>query len=91
MTTPTTMALIDVAGLRPVAPDSHHFDPDRTGLDHNSFTNSRAQLDAVSLALDVSIDRGDVTEFNGRAVLAFFDSDGISLELSLGREGQTPR
>lgn len=76
----------------PVAPDGDQFDPDRLGLDHISFTaTSRAQLDAVSLALDdAGIGRGDVTEFDGGAFLAFFDQDGISLELSLSPEGTPP-
>jgi catechol 2,3-dioxygenase-like lactoylglutathione lyase family enzyme len=77
-------------GLRPVADanvsSGDRFDPFRVGLDHLSFAvPSRADLDAAVELLD---ERGvahgpirDLAPF-GLSLLAFFDPDGIALELT---------
>jgi glyoxylase I family protein len=77
-------------GLRPVdderAAIGDRFDPLRVGLDHLSFSvPRRADLDAAVRMLD---ERGvahgpirDLVPF-GISLLAFFDPDGIALELT---------
>jgi len=75
-------------GLRPVDPAraADRFDPFRVGLDHLSFAvDSRADLDAAVAFFDErGIEHGPVRELPamGLAFLAFFDPDGIALELT---------
>ena len=70
-------------GLRPVAPASDVFSPDRVGLDHLSFAvASRADLDAAVAVLDAAgAPHGEVKDLGGRSLLEFRDPDGIALEL----------
>ncbi len=70
-------------GLRPVAPDTDTFSPDRVGLDHLSLTvASRNELDAAVAALDdLGAQHGEVKDLGGRFILEFRDPDGIALEL----------
>ncbi|MDE9366386.1 VOC family protein [Luteipulveratus sp. YIM 133132] len=71
-------------GLRPVGADG--FDPDRTGLDHVSFTvSSRDELEAAAQRFDeAGIEHGDVTDLDdvGLAILSFQDPDDINIELT---------
>ena len=77
-------------GLRPADADraasGDCFDPLRVGLDHLSFgVPARADLDqAVALLDELGVDHGPIRELTalGLAFLAFFDPDGIALELS---------
>jgi glyoxylase I family protein len=76
-------------GLRPVDEERHrsdHFDPLRVGLDHLSFAvPTRADLESAVHILDErGIDHGPIRELPplGLVFLAFFDPDGIALELS---------
>jgi catechol 2,3-dioxygenase-like lactoylglutathione lyase family enzyme len=77
-------------GLRPVDDDraaaADRFDPLRVGLDHLSFAvPRRADLDAAIGVLDErGVEHGPVRELAplGLAFLAFFDPDGIALELT---------
>ena len=77
-------------GLRPVgaerAAGGDRFDPLRVGLDHLSFgVSSRADLDAAVLLLDErGVEHGPIRELValGLCFLAFFDPDGIALELT---------
>ena len=77
-------------GLRPVdderAAAGDRFDPFRVGLDHLSFSvPSRADLDAAVTLLDErGVEHGPIRELApiGVCFLAFFDPDGIALELS---------
>ena len=77
-------------GLRPVdderASAADRFDPFRVGLDHLSFSvPTCADLDAASRILDErGIDHGPIRELVplGLSFLAFFDPDGIALELT---------
>lgn len=77
-------------GLRPVddqrAGASDRFDPFRVGLDHISFSvPTRADLDAAIRLLDErGVDHGPIRELAplGLCFLAFFDPDGIALELT---------
>jgi glyoxylase I family protein len=77
-------------GLRPVddqrADASDRFDPFRVGLDHISFgVPTRADLDAAIRLLDErGVDHGPIRELVpfGLSFLAFFDPDGIALELT---------
>jgi catechol 2,3-dioxygenase-like lactoylglutathione lyase family enzyme len=77
-------------GLRPVGDDhrqnTDRFDPLRVGLDHLSFAApTRADLEAAVQALDDrGIEHGPIREIPalGLSFLAFFDPDGIALELS---------
>jgi glyoxylase I family protein len=77
-------------GLRPVdeqrATTADRFDPFRVGLDHLSFSvPSRADLDAATQLLDErGIEHGPIRELAplGLSFLAFFDPDGIALELT---------
>jgi catechol 2,3-dioxygenase-like lactoylglutathione lyase family enzyme len=77
-------------GLRPVdaerAAAGDRFDPLRVGLDHLSFgVPARADLDAATRLLDErGVEHGPIRELVplGLAFLAFFDPDGIALELT---------
>lgn len=77
-------------GLRPVdderARASDRFDPFRVGLDHISFSvPTRADLDAAAKLLDErGVDHGPIRDLAplGLSFLAFFDPDGIALELT---------
>lgn len=75
-------------GLRPVdeTRTGDRFDPLRVGLDHLSFqVPTRADLDAAIGLLDErGIEHGPIRELAplGLCFLAFFDPDGIALELT---------
>ena len=77
-------------GLRPVDAErltgADRFDPLRVGLDHLSFSvPSRADLDAALRVLDeAGVEHGPIRELVplGLCFLAFFDPDGIALELT---------
>ena len=77
-------------GLRPVdaerARAADRFDPFRVGLDHLSFrVPTRADLDAAMRLLDErGVEHGPIRELVplGLSFLAFFDPDGIALELT---------
>ena len=77
-------------GLRPIdaarANSADRFDPLRVGLDHLSFSvPTRADLDAAARLLDErAIEHGPIRELVplGLCFLAFFDPDGIALELT---------
>jgi glyoxylase I family protein len=73
-------------GLRPMAPESDRFDPDRVGLDHLSFSvASRAELEqAVQLFDERGVTHGEITTLPsfGIDVLSFEDPDGVQLELT---------
>jgi glyoxylase I family protein len=75
-------------GLRPVDAEraGDRFDPLRVGLDHLSFSvPSRADLDAATRLLDErGVEHGPIRQLVslGLSFLAFFDPDGIALELT---------
>ena len=75
-------------GLRPVDEDraADRFDPLRVGLDHISFhVPTWADLDSAMTVLDErGVEHGPIRELAplGLSFLAFFDPDGIALELS---------
>ena len=73
-------------GLRPMAPESDRFDPDRVGLDHLSFSvASRADLErAIQLFDGQGVTHGEITTLPsfGIDVLSFEDPDGVQLELT---------
>jgi len=73
-------------GLRPVAAKADHFDEDRVGLDHLSFSvESRGALDdAIRLLDERGVPHGEVSELTsfGICVLPFRDPDNIQLELT---------
>ena len=73
-------------GLRPMAPQSDRFDPDRVGLDHLSFSvASRTDLEqAVQLFEERGVAHGEITTLPsfGIDVLSFEDPDGVQLELT---------
>ena len=77
-------------GLRPVdeerAAAADRFDPFRVGLDHLSFqVPRRADLEAAMTLLDErGVEHGPIRELAplGLSFLAFFDPDGIALELT---------
>jgi glyoxylase I family protein len=75
-----------IMGLRPLAPATDRFDPDRVGLDHLSFSvPGRADLEeAVRLFDERAVEHGAITRLPGFAidVLPFEDPDGIQLELT---------
>jgi catechol 2,3-dioxygenase-like lactoylglutathione lyase family enzyme len=75
-----------ILGLRPMAPDSDRFDPDRVGLDHLSFgVPSRADLEeAVRLFDEHGVTHGKITRLPSFAidVLSFEDPDGMQLEFT---------
>jgi catechol 2,3-dioxygenase-like lactoylglutathione lyase family enzyme len=78
-------------GLRPMAPRSDRFDPDRVGLDHLSFgVASRDDLEeAVRLFDSQGVRHGEITALPSFAidVLAFEDPDGVQLELTAPAAG----
>jgi catechol 2,3-dioxygenase-like lactoylglutathione lyase family enzyme len=78
-------------GLRPMAPRSDRFDPDRVGLDHLSFgVASRDDLEeAVRLFDSQRVRHGEITALPSFAidVLAFEDPDGVQLELTAPAAG----
>jgi catechol 2,3-dioxygenase-like lactoylglutathione lyase family enzyme len=77
-------------GLRPIdaprAAAADRFDPLRVGLDHLSFAvPTRADLDAAARLLDErGVEHGPIRDLAplGLSFLAFFDPDGIALELT---------
>ncbi|AVH22819.1 VOC family protein [Nocardia cyriacigeorgica] len=73
-------------GLRPVADPTDHFDSERVGLDHLSFTvDSREDLvKAIARFDEAGVEHGDIVEMDqfGIAILGFNDPDGIHLELT---------
>jgi glyoxylase I family protein len=73
-------------GLRPMAPSSDRFDPDRVGLDHLSFgVASRDDLEqAIRLFDENGVAHGEITTLAsfGIDVLPFEDPDGVQLELT---------
>ena len=73
-------------GLRPMAPESDRFDPDRVGLDHLSFSvASHADLQqAIQLFDEHGVTHGEITTLPsfGIDVLSFEDPDGMQLELT---------
>ncbi|MFC5676001.1 VOC family protein [Aeromicrobium endophyticum] len=73
-------------GLRPVAPGGDHFDEDRTGLDHVSFSvaDVAALEHAVTVLDDLGIAHEGIKDLGeaGTAILEFRDPDNIALELS---------
>jgi catechol 2,3-dioxygenase-like lactoylglutathione lyase family enzyme len=75
-----------IMGLRPMAPGTDRFDPDRAGLDHLSFTvPARADLEQAIRAFDEhGVTHGEITRLPsfGIDVLPFEDPDGIQLELT---------
>lgn len=75
-----------IMGLRPMAPGSDRFDPDRVGLDHLSFgVPGRADLEAaVRLFDEHGVTHGAITRLPSFAidVLSFEDPDGMQLELT---------
>jgi len=75
-----------IMGLRPMAPGTDRFDPDRAGLDHLSFgVASRADLGAAMALFDENgVPHGEITRLPsfGIDVLPFEDPDGIQLELT---------
>lgn len=79
-------------GLRPVDADhaADRFDPFRVGLDHLSFNlDSRADLDAAMSLLDEhGVEHGPTRDLPplGLTFLAFFDPDGVALELTAPME-----
>ena len=78
-------------GLRPMAPSSDRFDPDRVGLDHLSFgVASRDDLEqAVHLFDENGVAHGEITTLAsfGIDVLPFEDPDGVQLELTAPAAG----
>jgi catechol 2,3-dioxygenase-like lactoylglutathione lyase family enzyme len=82
-------------GLRPVdarrAGAGDRFDPFRVGLDHISFNvSTRADLDrAVEWFDGRGVPHGPIRELKsfGLCFLAFFDPDGIALELTAPLSG----
>jgi catechol 2,3-dioxygenase-like lactoylglutathione lyase family enzyme len=75
-----------VMGLRPMAPSGDHFDPDRVGLDHLSFSvGSHDDLEqAVRLFDERGVTHGGIASMPsfGIDVLSFKDPDGVQLELT---------
>lgn len=72
-------------GLRPVAPGSDVFSPDRVGLDHLSFAvDSHADLQAALETLDgLGVEHDGIKPIgDGMGIVEFRDPDGVALELS---------
>ena len=73
-------------GLRPMAPEADHFNPDRVGLDHLSFgVPGRDDLERAARLFDEhGVTHGEITRLEsfGIDVLPFEDPDGIQLELT---------
>ncbi|GAC1472878.1 MAG: VOC family protein [Chloroflexota bacterium] len=70
-------------GLRPIAPETDHFDENRVGLDHVSFAVAgRSDLDAAATLLaSKGVVHGGVKDIGAGFILEFRDPDGIALEL----------
>ena len=75
-----------IMGLRPMAPATDRFDPDRVGLDHLSFgVPGREDLEqAIRLFDEHGVPHGEISRLSsfGIDVLSFEDPDGIQLELT---------
>ena len=75
-----------IMGLRPMAAAGDHFNPDRVGLDHLSFSvPSRDDLEqAMRLFDERGVAHGQITSLPsfGIDVLPFEDPDGVQLELT---------
>jgi len=75
-----------IMGLRPMAPATDRFHPDRAGLDHLSFNvPARDDLEqAIRLFDERGVTHGEITRLPsfGIDVLSFEDPDGIQLELT---------
>ena len=75
-----------IMGLRPMAAAGDHFNPDRVGLDHLSFSvASRDDLEhAMRLFDERGVAHGQITRLAsfGIDVLSFEDPDGVQLELT---------
>ena len=75
-----------IMGLRPMAAAGDHFNPDRVGLDHLSFSvASRGDLEhAMRLFDERGVAHGQITRLAGFGidVLSFEDPDGVQLELT---------
>ena len=75
-----------IMGLRPMAPATDRFHPDRAGLDHLSFgVPDRGDLEQAILLFDErGVTHGEITRLPafGIDVLSFEDPDGIQLELT---------
>jgi catechol 2,3-dioxygenase-like lactoylglutathione lyase family enzyme len=75
-----------IMGLRPMAPATDRFHPDRAGLDHLSFgVPARGDLEQAVLLFDErGVTHGEITRLPafGIDVLSFEDPDGIQLELT---------
>ena len=75
-----------IMGLRPMAPATDRFDPDRVGLDHLSFgVPGREDLEqAIRLFDEHGVPHGKISRLSsfGIDVLSFEDPDGMQLELT---------
>jgi catechol 2,3-dioxygenase-like lactoylglutathione lyase family enzyme len=75
-----------IMGLRPMAPATDRFHPDRAGLDHLSFgVPAHEDLEqAIRLFDERGVTHGEITRLPsfGIDVLSFEDPDGIQLELT---------
>jgi glyoxylase I family protein len=75
-----------IMGLRPMAPATDRFDPDRVGLDHLSFAVPGYEdlEQAVRLFDERGVPHGEITRLSsfGIDVLPFEDPDGMQLELT---------
>jgi len=73
-------------GLRPVDAEraGDRFDPFRVGLDHLSLAvDTHAELEQAAAFFDeVGVSHGPVRTAMGASYLAFFDPDGIAIELT---------
>jgi catechol 2,3-dioxygenase-like lactoylglutathione lyase family enzyme len=73
-------------GLRPVAPGADHFDENRVGLDHLSFSlASRADLEQAARVFDQQgVPHGEITRLEGFGIdiLPFRDPDNVQLEFT---------
>lgn len=75
-----------ILGLRPVAPPTDRFDPDRVGLDHLSFAvgTVRELHDAADRLTAAGVTHGGVVELPafGVVILSVQDPDDINLEFA---------
>ena len=71
-------------GLRPVAPGSDAFSPDRVGLDHLALNLAGPdELRGAIAVLDgLGVEHESVKDLGEVSILEFRDPDGIALELS---------
>lgn len=78
-----------ILGLRPVAPPTDRFDPDRVGLDHVSFAVGSAQdlHDAAARLTAAGVTHGGVVDLPafGVVILSVQDPDDINLEFAAPR------